>query len=155
MRQGRRVAIDVGTVRIGVACSDEFGILASPVTTIARSANTDDSIKKLIAAIQPIEPIEIYVGLPVSLKGSKTSSTADAIHVARELAKQTEIPIRLIDERLTTVSSELALRSSGKSTKAGRQIVDQIAATIILEQALQIEKNSKSVPGLTLEEIDG
>lgn len=154
MRQGRRVAIDVGTVRIGVACSDEFGILASPVTTIARSANTDDSIKKLIAAIQPIEPIEIYVGLPVSLKGSQTSSTADAIHLARELAKQTEIPIRLMDERLTTVSSELALRSSGKSTKAGRQIVDQIAATIILEQALQIEKNSKSVPGLTLEEID-
>lgn len=155
MRSGRRLAIDVGKVRIGVAASDFHGILASGLVTVKRHDLIEDSISEIVKLIQEVEPIEIYVGLPVSMSGDHSASTKDAIAVARSLENLEVAPIRFIDERLTTVTAANALRQSGRDSKSGRAIIDQIAATIILEQALEIEKNSGNQPGKSIEEIDG
>jgi putative Holliday junction resolvase len=154
VRTGRRLAVDVGKVRIGLAISDFHGILASPLQNVARQAEDVDSVRLILEAVAEESILEIYVGLPVSMSGSSSASTADAVALASSLASATEISVRMIDERLTTVSASAALRSSGKNSKDGRKVIDQIAATMILEQAMALEKNSGRVPGLTLAEID-
>lgn len=156
MRSGRRLAIDVGTVRIGIAASDFHGILASGLETIQRkSADDIQAISEIGKIIFEIEPIEIYVGLPIGMSGQSTKSTRDAVEFARKLIHSQGVPVRFIDERLTTVSATSALRASGRDSKSGRKIIDQIAATVILEQALETEKSSGGIPGKTIEEIDG
>lgn len=154
MRSGRRLAIDVGTVRIGVAASDFHGILASGLETVTRGTDDSVAISKLNNLVDEVSPIEIYVGLPVSLAGTTTASTANALSFARLLIESQSIPVRFVDERLSTVSAAAALRASGKNSKSGRKIIDQIAATVILEQALEMEKATGLPPGKTLEEID-
>lgn len=154
MRSGRRLAVDVGKVRIGVAVCDFHAILASGLVTIQRTDDISLAIATLKAHIQEIDPIEIYVGLPISMDGSRTASTEDALNFARVLEAEMLAPVRLIDERLTTVVASTALRSSGLNSKSGRKIIDQIAATVILEQALEIEKHSGAIPGQQIEEFD-
>lgn len=154
MRSGRRVAVDVGTVRIGIAVSDVEGILASPLKTLLRTSSTQESVRNLLGEISDYEPIEFYVGLPIALSGNVTKSTEDALSFASEISKQSNVPVRLIDERLTTNSSSKTLREVGKNVKDGRKIIDQIAATIILEQALLTEKNSGLAPGTAIEEFN-
>lgn len=154
MRLGRRLAIDVGKVRIGVAVSDLHAILASGYSTIQRSQDIETTLKSILEIVNEIQPIEIYVGLPVSLSGDSTASTRDAIDFARNLENAVAIPVRFIDERMTTVTATNTLRLSGRDSKSGRKVIDQIAATVILEQALEIEKNSGAQPGLALGEID-
>lgn len=153
MRSGRRLAVDVGKVRIGVAATDFHAILASGVTTISRQDSLEETVLELCQVIKDIDPIEIYVGLPVSMSGNFSSSTVDAITFARSLSIAQPVPIRFIDERLTTVSAASALRTSDRDAKSGRKIIDQIAATIILEQALDIERASLRAPGKSIEEI--
>lgn len=153
MRSGRRVAVDVGKARIGIAASDFHGILASGLATISRKADLSETINEILEAILEVEPIEIYVGLPLNLQGQHTESTADAIMVARALAAATVCPVRFIDERMTTNTAANALRLSGRDSKSGRAVIDQIAATVILEQALAVEKSSAATPGFGLEEI--
>lgn len=154
MRSGRRLAIDVGTVRIGVAASDFHGILASGLETVTRGTDDSAAISALSNLVDEVSPIEIYVGLPVSLAGTTTASTANALSFARLLIESQSIPVRFVDERLSTVTAAAALRASGKNSKSGRKIIDQIAATVILEQALEMEKATGLPPGKTLEEID-
>ena len=154
MRSGRRLAVDVGKVRVGLAISDFHGILASPLQNIARQAEDAETIRLIKAAIAEEDILEIYVGLPVSMSGGSTASTEDAVTIATSLAEAVEIPVRMIDERLTTVSASAALRSSGKNSKDGRKVIDQIAATMILEQALSIEKNTDRAPGIELGELN-
>ncbi len=154
MRPGRRLAVDVGKVRVGLAISDFHGILASPLQNIARQTEDSETVKLILEAIADEEILEIYVGLPVSMSGNTTASTEDAVTLARVLAGSLLTSVRMIDERLTTVSASAALRSSGKNSKDGRKVIDQIAATMILEQALAMEKNSGTAPGKNLEEID-
>ena len=154
MRSGRRLAVDVGKVRVGLAISDFHGILASPLQNVARQADDSETIKLIQQAISDEEIIEIYVGLPVSMAGKATSSTDDALAIAELLAQSVSIPVRLVDERLTTVSASAALRSSGKNSKDGRKVIDQVAATMILEQALAIEKNSGRQPGIEIGDLD-
>lgn len=154
MRTGRRLAIDVGKVRIGVAASDFHSILASGVATVQRGADLESAVSELVQLIIEIEPIEIYVGYPISLSGFGSSSASDAVALASALASKIDVPIRLIDERLTTVTAANALKTSGRDSKSGRKFIDQIAATVILEQAMEIEKNSDSAPGIKIEEID-
>lgn len=154
MRTGRRLAIDVGKVRIGVAASDFHSILASGVATVQRGADLDSAVSELVQLIIEIEPIEIYVGYPISLSGLGSSSASDAVALASALASKIDVPIRLIDERLTTVTAANALKTSGRDSKSGRKFIDQIAATVILEQAMEMEKNSDSAPGIKIEEID-
>jgi putative Holliday junction resolvase len=154
VRSGRRLAVDVGKVRVGLAVSDFHGILASPLQNIARESNDAQTVASMLAAIAEETIIEAYFGLPVSMSGNASASTEDAIALATAFEASSMIPVRMIDERLTTVSAAAALRSSGKNSKEGRKVIDQIAATMILEQALATEKSSGKQPGVTLGELN-
>ena len=146
MRLGRRIAIDVGSKRIGVASSDEHGILASPVATVSSLAECLQFIDTSV--------LEIYVGLPVNLQGVATESTATAIKFAREIAASTQSETRLIDERLTTSLANNQLREIGRTQRQSRQTIDQMAAVAILEYALQIERTSGRIPGVAIGEYE-
>lgn len=154
MRSGRRLAIDVGKVRIGVAASDFHGILASGLETVLRLDDISKTIAELVKLIQEVEPIEIYVGLPISMAGTSTQSSKEVVIFAEALAEQVSVSIRFIDERLSTVAASSALRASGRDSKSGRKVIDQIAATVILEQALDTEKLTGLSPGIALEDFD-
>jgi len=138
MQSGRRIAFDYGDVRIGVAVSDRDSILASPLTTLT---NGD---AKLFAKIQELiteyEPIAIYVGEPMNMSGDSSSSANKARNFADRLIAEFSIPVRMIDERLSTVSATKSLRLSGINAKSARSKVDMAAAVAILEQAIALEK---------------
>jgi putative Holliday junction resolvase len=136
MRTGTRIGIDVGKVRVGVARSDALGLMAVPVSTLAR----ESAIADLVRLASDYEPIEFVCGLPLSLDGSETASTLDAREFAIELSAATHVPVRLVDERLTTVTAQNALHDASHSTKSGRAMIDQVAATILLESALSAER---------------
>ena len=148
MRKGRRIAVDVGKARIGVAISDQDGILATPFETVPRDlASLDNTVSLIRVAVEDYAFLELYVGLPIGLGGNSTPSTDDAVLVGEALASALELPVRYIDERLTTVSAAANLRLAGKTSKSSRSVIDQEAAAIILEQALQQEKQLGSAPG--------
>jgi putative holliday junction resolvase len=144
VREGVRVGVDVGTVRIGVARSDLHGILATPVETVARGAG---DLERILTIASEIDAIELIVGLPIALSGSHTASTADAIGFAERLAGSTQLPVRLVDERLSTVSAQSALRASGRNAKQSRSVIDQVAAVIIVQHALDFERAAGTPPG--------
>lgn len=145
MRPGVRLGVDVGRVRVGVARSDPHGLLATPVTTLSRGDTLVDSIRQL--AIDH-DALEIVVGLPLSLGGGETASTADAREVATAIAESVDIDVRLIDERLSTVTAARGLREAGRSARTSRSIVDQAAAVILLQHALETERSSGLPPGV-------
>ena len=148
MRSGRRLAIDVGKARIGIAISDFHGILASPVSTLDR-VQFDSNPNTLLAAIEDFESLlEIYVGLPLNMQGAVTASTEDAVAVARTIGELTSLAVLLVDERLTTSISNAQLKELGKTQKQARGSIDQMAAVAILEYALQVERNSGLTPGV-------
>jgi len=146
MRPGVRLGVDVGTVRIGVSRSDPHGMMAMPVETVARSAD-DTAVRRILEIIEELNAAEVVVGLPLALSGRHTASTDDAVGFAHALADRTDAPVRLVDERLSTVSAQSALHASGRRTKGSRQVIDQIAATIILQHALDGERASETPPG--------
>jgi putative holliday junction resolvase len=144
MRRGIRIGVDVGRARVGVARSDPDGLLAVPVETVARD---DDSIARLVAIGREYEAREFLVGLPIGLHGGDTASTQDARAFAAALAASADAPVRLVDERLSTVSAHSALRQSGRSQRQSRTIVDQVAAVVLLQQALDVERQSGNPAG--------
>lgn len=146
MRAGVRLGVDVGTVRIGVSRSDLHGMMATPVETVPRSAD-DTAVLRILQLIRELDASEVVVGLPLALSGRHTASTNDAIGFAQQLADRTDAPVRLVDERLSTVSAQSALHTSGRRTKGSRAVIDQIAATIILQHALDVERASETPPG--------
>lgn len=147
-RRGARLGIDVGKARVGVARCDPDGLLAVPVETVARDEATVRRIGELAAEY---DALEILVGLPISLGGGETASTADARSVAAEIAQATGAPVRLVDERLSTVSAHAALRSSGRSQRSSRKLVDQVAAVVLLQQAIDVEKSTGNPAGVLLD----
>lgn len=144
MRIGVRLGVDVGTARVGVARCDAHGILATPVETLPRKKGMMAGIHRLVAEW---EPIEIVVGLPIALSGSETASTQDARDVAGLIARQVAVPVRLVDERLTTVTAARSLRESGRDGRTSRAVIDQAAAVILLQHALDHEKSRGEAPG--------
>jgi putative Holliday junction resolvase len=144
VRSGVRLGIDVGTVRIGVARSDLHGMLATPVETVPRG---EGDVARLAALVAELEVTEVIVGLPLALSGRRTASTDDAVAFATRLAGTVGVDVRLVDERLSTVSAQSAARMSGKNTKQTRSVIDQIAAVIILQHALDFERSSAQPPG--------
>lgn len=150
-RRGVRLGIDVGRARVGVARCDPDGMLAVPVETVPR---TDETIARIAELAGEYEPIEFVVGLPVNMQGTDTPSTADARDFAAALLAATGIPVRLVDERLSTVTAHAALRSSGRNQRNSRSIVDQVAAVVLLQQAIDTEKSTGSPAGtpVSLEE---
>ncbi|WP_406250408.1 Holliday junction resolvase RuvX [Microbacterium sp. M] len=147
-RRGIRLGIDVGRARVGVARCDPDGMLAVPVETVPRD---DGSIERLAELAGEYEPLEFVVGLPVNMRGTDTASTTDAREFAAALARRTGLPVRLIDERLSTVSAHQALRASGRSQKNSRSIVDQVAAVVLLQQAIDMEKSSGTPAGASVD----
>ncbi len=136
----KRVAFDVGTVRIGVASCDFDAILASPQPAIS---GADNSIAAALQVIHEYEPCEILVGLPSNLKGNDTASTENAREWSRQLERVTSIPIILFDERLTTVQATSALRAGGLNAKKMRSRVDSAAAAIFLQSYLDMLAQAK------------
>lgn len=152
MRPGRRLALDIGKARVGVAVSDTAGILASPREAIARASDADEYLKSILDIASELEVIEIYVGNPLSLSGEITPSTQDATEAARKLAEIIDIPVLLIDERLTTVSAAAKLRQSGLNAKQAKSLIDSASAVEILEAALRFERNQGTAPGQAIGE---
>ena len=150
MRPGVRVGIDVGTVRIGVARSDFHGMLATPVETVPRDTSAAD-LTRIAMIVTELDAVEVIVGLPLALSGRHTASTDDAVTFAETLAATVTVPVRLVDERLSTVSAQAALRSVGRSTRTQRPVVDQVAATIILQHALDTERASGKPAGTSVD----
>lgn len=149
MRTGVRLGIDVGKARIGVARSDMHGMLATPVETVKREAAAGADIARIVAIAGELEAREVIVGLPLNLRGERTLSTEDAVGFAEKLATSLAgiAEVRLVDERLSTVSAQGQLRQAGRKTKESRGVIDQAAAVVILQHALDVERNRHEAPG--------
>jgi putative Holliday junction resolvase len=139
--------VDVGKVRIGIAICDREAILSSPIEAVARLSNVSETVASIVQLAVTHDVIEVYVGDPLSLNGKATDSTNDARFFAMELSTSLSIPVRMIDERLTTVSATAKLRASGISAKDSKSIIDSASAVEILESALSYEKSSGLAPG--------
>lgn len=150
MRHGARIGVDVGTVRVGVSRSDPEGMMAIPVETLSR----DVALRELSQLVEELTPLEVIVGLPLSLSGSHTTSTRDAEAFALELAQTLSVPVRMIDERLSTVQAQSNLRGAGKSSRTERVVIDQAAAVILLQHALDSERAQGVAPGHRVD-VDG
>lgn len=131
---GRRLGVDVGSVRVGVALSDPAGILASPMVTLARDARGERDLARLAELVLEHDVVEVIVGLPLHLSGREGASAHDASDYAERLRRRVEpVPVRLVDERLSTVSASRSLREQGLRQQDQRMIVDQAAAAYILQ----------------------
>ena len=143
MREGVRLAVDVGSVRVGVARSDPGGILASPLTVVRSGPGELDELARLAAGA-----IEVIVGLPTSLSGREGLAAAAARSFAAELAyRLAPVPVRLVDERFTTTQAHDALRRGGKDSRARRDTIDAAAAAVLLQAALDTERATGHPPG--------
>lgn len=137
--RGRRLGIDVGSVRIGVASSDPDGILATPVETVARAkTKKDDSdLRRIVALVQEYEAVEVVVGLPRTLRGEDGKATALVRGFAGALGRRiAPIPVVFADERFSTVVAQNSLRGAGVRARDQRDVIDQAAAVAILQAAL-------------------
>lgn len=144
-RRGVRLGIDVGRARVGVARCDPDGLLATPVETVPRA---ETSVSRILELAAEYDAVELLVGLPLNMRGEDTASTADAREFAAALAAAGAVAVRLVDERLSTVSAHAVLRESGRSQRTSRSIVDQVAAVVLLQQALDVEKSTGRPPGI-------
>lgn len=137
LERGARLAIDVGSVRVGVARSDPDGILAVPEVTLARDGHT---LERIGALVDEYSVAVVYVGLPLGLDGQVGAAGALAEEFAAALAGGIDVDVYLVDERLSTVSAQRSLQAAGKSSRESRAYVDQAAAVVILESALARER---------------
>ncbi|WP_372511777.1 Holliday junction resolvase RuvX [Carbonactinospora thermoautotrophica] len=137
--------MDVGTVRIGVASCDPHGLLATPVETVRRGRGDLNRIARLVTELGAIE---VVVGLPRSLSGREGPAAQAAREFAARLARRiAPVPVRLVDERLSTVTAQRGMHEVGVSSRKGRAVIDQAAAVVILQSALDAERTAGSPPG--------
>ncbi len=149
MRFGVRLGLDPGDARIGVARSDPSGFLATPVETVRRGQG---DLRRIAALVAEEDTVEVIVGLPRSLSGGEGPAAVKVREFAARLATRvTPVPVRLVDERLTTVSAEAMLRGRGKKGQQRRAVVDQAAAVMILQHALDSERATGAPPGEPVE----
>ena len=150
MRRGRRLAVDVGDARIGVASCDPDGVLATPVETVP-GRDIPAAQRRLAELVAEYEPLEVLLGLPRSLSGGEGPAAAKVRAFAEQLAARiSPVPVRLVDERMSTVTAAQSMRASGVSAKKGRSRIDQAAAVVILQSALEAERGSGQPPGQRL-----
>lgn len=163
--RGVRIGVDVGEVRVGVAASDPDGMIATPVETVprapARPADKDGAepsqppadLARIVEIVQERCAAVVYVGLPRHLSGAEGSASALVRTYSVGLAQAVApVPVRLVDERLSTVSAHHALRASGRSGRRHREVVDQAAAVVILQSAIDAERTTGARSG---EPVDG
>ena len=151
-RPGGRGGIDVGSVRVGVAASDPSGLLATPVRTVARDPDAEAAhpadLEEVATVVAELEAVEVVVGLPRTLAGAEGAAAEAARTYAGRLSERiAPVPVRLVDERLTTVDAHRNLRESGVDGRRQRSVVDQAAAVLILQTALDTERSSGRPPG--------
>ena len=137
MRRGRRIALDPGSVRIGVAVCDPDGILASPQEPV--SADDGPALSGLIAEEAPIESVG---GLPRGLDGNEGAAAHAARSFASDIASAVDFPVRLVDERLSTVQAQRGFHDQGLSIRQSRDMIDSAAASVVLQHALDAEKST-------------
>ena len=157
LRRGIRIGVDVGTVRVGVSRCDPDGILTMPVMTLTRAPDSSD-LDQLADIVAQHEAIEVIVGLPRHLRGAEGISAKGARKYARRLKKLVGgVRVAMVDERLTSNQAHERLRASGIPEREHRSVIDQVAAQIILEQALELERMSGRAPGeeIVLENSEG
>ncbi|MFL6026410.1 MAG: Holliday junction resolvase RuvX [Friedmanniella sp.] len=143
-RRGVRLALDWGDARIGVAACDRDGVLAYPLDTVPAGPDELTRIGRLVAEH---EPLEVVVGLPRSLSGADGPAAQKVRERAAALAGTVSVPVRLVDERLTTVTAARRLREGGRRAKQQRAVIDAAAAAAILEQAVALERSRGEAPG--------
>lgn len=144
--RGVKLGVDVGLARVGLAVSDPDGVLAMPVRTLKRDAKKNSDIKVLAREAADRSAVQVFVGLPRSMRGTETASTQMARDYAALLLAELErsgtgIPVALVDERLTTVSAHRSLHEAGLNSKDHRRVVDQAAAVAILQQAIDMQRS--------------
>jgi putative holliday junction resolvase len=145
LRAGIRIAVDVGSARIGLAHCDPDGLMASPLTTVKRGSGDVQRIADLAVTDTAME---IIVGLPTTLAGREGSAAEDARSFAAAVAARlAPVPVRLVDERFTTVIAHDVLRQGGKNSKRRRTVVDRTAAALLLQGALDTERATGRPPG--------
>jgi putative Holliday junction resolvase len=145
-RPGRRLGIDVGTVRVGVALSDPTGMLASPLETLRRAKDESD-LDRLAELVVTHEVVEVVVGLPRHLSGASGVSAHDASTYASSLTSRIgDVPVHLVDERLSTVTAASHLRAGGIDSRRQRSVIDQAAAVVILQTYLDSARASGRRP---------
>jgi putative holliday junction resolvase len=152
VRPGVRLGVDVGSVRVGVARSDGAGLLATPLVTLRRSRRDDADIDALVDLVAEHDVAEVVVGLPRTLADREGSAAGLATSYAERLVARlgAGVSVRLVDERLSTVAAQRDLRASGIDSRRGRKVIDQVAAVIILQGALDAERTTGEAPGRVL-----
>lgn len=148
MRRGRRLGVDVGDVRIGVAVCDPDGLVATPLETVAAGPQ---ALARLVALAEEVDAVELVVGLPVSLNGREGPAATKVRAFAAGL-RDAAAPrvVRLFDERMSTMTADSLLRESGRPGRKRRQVIDQAAASVILQTALDTERTRGTAPGETI-----
>ncbi|HWV26980.1 MAG TPA: Holliday junction resolvase RuvX [Aeromicrobium sp.] len=145
MRRGRRIGVDVGDVRIGVAVCDPDGLVATPFETVAAGPG---AATRIAGIVTEVDAIECVVGWPVGLSGREGPAAAKVRAFCADLAPLLgDVRIRLIDERMSTMTADGLLREGGKSGQKRRKVIDQAAATVILQSAIDAERTRGSAPG--------
>ncbi|SDQ47009.1 Holliday junction resolvase RuvX [Quadrisphaera sp. DSM 44207] len=152
MRRGVRLGVDVGSVRVGLALSDVDGLVATPLQTLARDARGGSDVERIAAEAAERDVVEVVVGLPLSLSGREGPAAAAARGYAAAVARRVApLPVRLVDERLSTVGAHQVLTASGRRGRRHREVVDQVAAVLVLQTALDAERASGRAPGSLVE----
>ena len=134
---GALLACDVGTVRIGLARSDAARTLAVPMDAVAAGESAFDAV---LAAIAEVQAVEVIVGLPLRMDGTEGPAAAKARTWVDTLATRTSIPIRLVDERLTTVEAQRGLHAAGRTTRTSRAVIDSASAVVLLQSCLDAKR---------------
>lgn len=152
MRFGVRLGVDVGSVRVGLARSDPSGLIAVPVETLARDTAKGTDLARIAELVAEWEAVEIIVGLPRSLSGREGDAAVQARKYAVAIARRVRgVSVRVVDERLSTVTAQRSLREAGVKGRRHRPVVDQVAAVVILQSALDAERASGWAPGSLVE----
>ena len=145
---GRRLGVDVGTVRIGVAVSDPGAVLATPVETVRRDRRSGAHLRRLAALVDEYRVVEVIVGLPRTLADRAGSSAQDAIDMADQLSGRiAPVPVRMADERFTTLTAQRSLREAGVRARGQRSVIDQAAAVGILQNWLDQRRAAVAAHG--------
>jgi putative Holliday junction resolvase len=132
----RFLAVDYGRKRIGLAISDPLGMIASPAGFIERREGKRAPITKIVARASELGARGYVIGLPLDGEGNETDWTAEIRALGAEIAKRTAMPVRFYDERFTTAAALRTVKDLGQSTRGRKGDVDSLAATILLQQAL-------------------
>jgi putative Holliday junction resolvase len=147
VRRGRRLGVDIGAARIGVATCDPDGLIATPVETVHVDGDLPAAVARVAGLAEEHEVVEIVVGLPYSLSGREGPAAATVRAAVDVLTALTTRPVRLVDERLSTVTASHQLRAGGTRAKQQRPVIDQAAAVVILQNALEGERLRGTPPG--------